>query len=318
VPLTRSSNWLMLVTNLPGSKQTLRMRIWRALKSAGSELLRDGVYVLPNSNSARELFDEQRLEIKSSGGMAYVMPFQSESSEQKAELVKLFDRSSNYQSIQTKLNAFKRAVGKLSELDARRKLATIARDGATVVATDFFPGKSSRQLQELLADAQTALDARFSPDEPQAVHGRIPRRDTKAFQGRTWATRKHMWIDRVFSAWLIRRFIDSTARFVWLENIKDKPKRALGFDFDGAEFSHVDSKVTFEVLLASFGLESDAGLMRLGMLVHFLDVGGIPVAESAGLVAIIAGARALQPDDDALLQSITPALDSLYHSYSAG
>jgi hypothetical protein len=314
-PLNKSTTWLMLVTNLPGSKQTLRMRIWRALKSAGGELLRDGVYVLPNSDSARELFDEQRLEIKAAGGMAYVMPFQSESPEQQAELVNLFDRSSDYQSIQTKLNAFKRAVGKLSEMDARRKLATIARDGATLLATDFFPGKSSRQLQELIADAQNALDAQFSPDEPHAVHRKIQRRDIKAFQGRTWATREHMWIDRVCTAWLIRRFVDPKAKFVWLKNIKDKPKRALGFDFDGAEFSHVDSKVTFEVLLASFGLESDAGLTRLGSLVHFLDVGGIPVAESAGLVAIVAGARALQPDDNALLQSVTPALDSLYHTY---
>jgi hypothetical protein len=305
----------MLVTNLPGTKQTLRMRIWRALKSAGGELLRDGVYALPNSKSARELFDEQRLEIKAAGGMAYVMPFQSESADQQAELVKLFDRSSDYQSIQTKLNAFKRAASKLSEMDARRKLAAIARDGATLLATDFFPGKSTRQLQELLADAQNSLDALFSPEEPQSVHRKISRRDIKAFQGKTWATREHMWIDRVCSAWLIRRFIDHKAKFIWLKNIKEKPKRALGFDFDGAEFSHVDSKVTFEVLVTSFGLENDAGLTRLGMLVHFLDVGGIPVAESAGLAAIIAGARALQPDDNALLHSVTPALDSLYHTY---
>jgi hypothetical protein len=308
----------MLITNLPGSKQTLRMRIWRALKSAGGVLLRDGVYVLPNSIAARTLFDEQRQEIKAAGGMAYVMPLQSESSEQQAELVKLFDRSSEYQSIHTQLNVFKRAVAKLSEMDARRKLTIIARDAAALQATDFFPGKSSKQLQELLADAQSALDAQFSPDEPQAIHRRIPRRDVKAFQGRTWATREQMWIDRVCSAWLIRRFIDPKAKFVWLKNIKDKPKRALGFDFDGAEFSHVDSKVTFEVLLTSFGLEQDAGLTRLGVLVHFLDVGGIPVAESAGLAAIVAGARALQPDDDSLLQSVTPALDSLYHTYRNG
>ena len=162
----------MLVTNLPGSKQALRMRIWRALKSAGGELLRDGVYVLPNSSSARHLFDEQRIEIKSAGGVAYVMSFQSESPNQQAELVKLFDRSSDYQSIQAKLNAFKRAVGRVSEMDARRKLAGIVRDGAALLATDFFPGKSSGQLQELLADAQNALDARFSPDEPRTVRRR--------------------------------------------------------------------------------------------------------------------------------------------------
>jgi hypothetical protein len=305
----------MLITNLPGSKQTLRMRIWRALKSAGGQLLRDGVYLLPNSSAARALFDEQRLEIKAAGGAAYVMPFESDSPEQHASLVTLFDRSAEYESINTQLTAFKRAVPKLPELDARRRLAAITRDAATLQAMDFFPGKSSAQLRELVADAQSALNAQFSPNEPQAVHKKIPRRDLKSFQGKTWATREHMWIDRVCSAWLIRRFIDPRAKFVWLKNIKNKPKRALGFDFDGAEFSHVDSRVTFEVLLTSFGLEGDAGLTRLGALVHFLDVGGIPVAESAGLAAIVAGARALQPDDDGLLQSVTPSLDSLYHAY---
>ena len=73
--------------------------------------------------------------------------------------------------------------------------------------------------------------------------------------------------------------------------------------------------MTFEVLLTSFGLEDDVGLARMGLLVHFLDVGGIPVAEAQGLAAIVSGARSLQPDDDALLRSVTPALDSLYHTY---
>jgi hypothetical protein len=98
--------------------------------------------------------------------------------------------------------------------------------------------------------------------------------------------------------------------------VKDCPKRAVGFDFDGAEFTHVNSKVTFEVLLASFDLEGDPGLTRLGSLVHHLDVGGIPVAEGPGLTTIMAGARALQKDDDALLKAMRPVLDALYAGYS--
>jgi hypothetical protein len=120
----------------------------------------------------------------------------------------------------------------------------------------------------------------------------------------------------VCSAWLIRRFIDPNAKFIWLKNMKNTPKRALGFDFDGAEFSHVDSKVTFEVLLTSFALDSDVALARFGSLVHFLDVGGIPVAEAPGFAAIVAGVRSLQTDDQALLNSMTPVLDSLYRSFN--
>jgi hypothetical protein len=318
VPLTNPyPSWLMLITNLPGRNQTLRMRIWRALKSAGGELLRDGVYLLPDSTSARTLFDEQRLDITAAGGTAYVMRFQSDTQELHASLERLFDRSDEYQSINTRLNAFKRSVAKLREADARRRLGAISRDVAALQAIDFFAGKSSKQLEDLIVDAQTALNAQFSPDEPQAVHRKIPRKEAKDFQNKSWATRQNMWIDRVCSAWLIRRFIDRRAKFVWFKDIKNRPKRAIGFDFDGAEFSHVDSKVTFEVLLASFGLDKDAGLTRMGALVHFLDVGGMPVAEGAGLAAIVSGARTLCADDAALLAHVSPVLDSLYRSYCA-
>jgi hypothetical protein len=306
----------MLITNLPGRNQTPRMRIWRALKAAGGESLRDGVNILPYSSGARRIFEEQRLEISTAGGTAYIMAFESDSPEQQAEFLRLFDRSADYHGINTQLNALKRGLAELPELDARRRLAAIARDAAALQSVDFFPGQSSKQLQGQLNDAQSALNAKFSPNEPRPVHRKIARRDIKDFQGKTWATRERMWIDRVCSAWLIRRFIDRQAKFVWLKNIKNLPKRALGFDFDGAEFSHVDSKVTFEVLLTSFGLDSDVALGRLGALVHFLDVGGIPVAEAPGLAAIVSGTRTLHADDDALLKYVTPVLDSLYQSYA--
>jgi len=307
--------WLLLITNLPGQNQTLRMRIWRALKAAGSGLLRDGVYVLPQTINSRKIFEEQALEIRTVAGSAHILSFESDSTEQHNALVELFDRTTDYQELNTRLDTCKKNLSKMTELEARRALAGIARDVAATAATDYFPGKSQGQVQSGLADAEAALNARFSPNEPRPSHRKIPRRDPKEYRGRTWTTRQHVWIDRVCSAWLIRRFIDPKAKFVWLKRIQDKPKRALGFDFDGAEFSHVDSKVTFEVLLTSFGLEGDVGLARLGTLVHFLDVGGIPVAEAPGLAAIVAGARSLQPDDDALLLSVTPALDSLYHTY---
>jgi len=187
----------------------------------------------------------------------------------------------------------------------------------TLVARDFFPAQARGQVEGALADAEAALNARFAPDEPRAAHRKIPRRERKDYRGRTWATREHLWIDRVASAWLIRRFIDPDAKFLWLKRVKDCPKRALGFDFDSAEFSHIGAKVTFEVLLASFGLDHDTGLARMGALVHHLDVGGIPIAEGAGFAAVMTGARLLQQDDDALLKAMTPVLDSLYAAYSA-
>lgn len=114
------------------------------------------------------------------------------------------------------------------------------------------------------------------------------------------AERQRPWVDRLASAWLVRRFIDPQARIHWIASPQECPADALGFDFDGATFSHVGSRVTFEVLLASFGLEQPA-LARLGLLVHYLDVGGIEPAESAGVESILAGLREALCDDDQLL-----------------
>jgi hypothetical protein len=314
--MTPAPAWLLLVSNLPGRNPTLRMRIWRALKAAGAGLLRDGAYLLPNGERARQVLEEQGAEIKAAGGLVQILSFDGESPGQNAALAALFDRTDEYAAAIARLEAVKGALAKLAEPEARQRLAAVAREVAAISARDFFPGEPRKQIQGALADAEAAVNARFAPDEPRAAHRPIRSRDRSEYRGRIWATRGHLWIDRVASAWLIRRFIDRRAKFLWLKRVKDCPKRAVGFDFDGAEFTHVGSRVTFEVLLGSFNLERDAGLTRIGALVHHLDVGGIPIAEAAGFATIMAGARALQPDDDGLLKAMAPVLDSLYASYA--
>jgi|SRR5579883_1266528 len=313
----RARAWLLLITNLPGRNPTLRMRWWRALKASGAGPLRDGVYVLPSSEASRRAFEEQAAEIKGAGGSAHIVAFEAESAQQQGAFMALFDRTADYQHASRDLEALKRSFPKLKEGEARQRLAALRRDIGAIFARDFFPTASREQMESALADAEMALNARFSPDEPRSAAHRIRHCDPGKYRGRTWATRERLWIDRVASAWLIRRFIDPKGRFLWLKRVKDCPKRAVGFDFDGAEFTHVGTKVTFEVLVASFALEHDPGLTRLGALVHHLDVGGIPTAEGPGFAAVMAGARALQSDDDALLAAMTPVLDSLYEAYSS-
>jgi len=313
----RARSWFLLITNLPGRNAALRMRTWRALKAAGAGLMRDGAYVLPISDGSREIFEEQSADIVAAGGAAHVVSFEANSDAQQKTLVELFDRTGEYTEAMQRVQSLKDQLTKLSELDARQELNSIAREVTLIVARDFFPGEPRKQMEGALADAERAINARFSPDEPHAAKRGITRRDRKDYRGKTWATRERLWIDRVASAWLIRRFIDPDAKFLWLQRVKDLPKRAIGFDFDSAEFTHVDSKVTFEVLMSSFDLEADAALVKLGALVHHLDVGGIPVAEGPGLTTIMTGARALQKDDDALLEAMTPVFDSLYAGYAS-
>ena len=313
--MSGSNTWLMLVNSVSGENKTARMRIWRALKACGAVALRDGVYVLPRSDEARTAFAEQAGEVVAAGGSAHILAFDSEDDAQRSMLVRMFDRSVDYAELFARLDAFKRRIAKLDEVEARRELAALRREVAALGAIDFFPGAARRQVESALADNEAAVNEQFSPDEPHPAKGAIASRDKARYRGRAWATRQRPWIDRVASAWLIRRFIDPQAKFVWLKKAKDCPKAAVGFDFDGAEFTHVGTRVTFEVLAASFSLDKDPAIARIGAMVHYLDVGGIAVPEAAGFAAIMTGAREQQPNDDKLLQAMSAVLDALYASY---
>jgi hypothetical protein len=123
-------------------------------------------------------------------------------------------------------------------------------------------------------------------------------------------------VDRLASAWLVKRFIDREARFAWIERPRDRPRGAVGFDFDGAEFTHAGDRVTFAVLVASFGLENDPALAAIGAAVHFLDVGGIPVADAKGLETVLKGLKEKARSDDALLADAMRILDLFYSAYA--
>jgi hypothetical protein len=114
------------------------------------------------------------------------------------------------------------------------------------------------------------------------------------------------------TAWLVKRFVDKTPSFLWLPAGKKCPKTALGYDFDGATFTHVGDKVTFEVVMTAFALDADPALKRLGELVHFVDVGGIAVDEAPGLEMVVRGLQAQHPDDHALLAAALPLFDAFY------
>lgn len=305
--------WRLLVISLPSNRATPRMRVWRALKGVGAAVLRDGVYLLPDSPSALAAFAQQVQEVVRSGGTAQALRVDTSTAEQDRQFRALFDRAADYARILQATRKLKSGLGPRRLAATARTLKQLRRDYEAIHATDYFPGPAAAQAGELLAEVEAAL---MAPGEPHRQTGRIPRLQRKDYRGRTWATRARPWVDRLASAWLIRRFIDPSAHLVWLKDIKTCPRRALSFDFDGAAFTHVGARVTFEVLLASFALEDDKGLNRLGQLVHYLDVGGVPVPEAAGLKTILDGARRLHADDDKLLSEAAKTFDYLYNAYS--
>jgi hypothetical protein len=305
--------WRLLVISLPSNRATPRMRVWRALKSLGAAVLRDGVYLLPDSPFAQAALQQQAVEVERSGGTAQVLRVDAPDAEQDRQFRTLFDRAGDYARILQNARKLKSGLSPRRFTVATRTLKQLRREFESIHATDYFPGPAAAQAGELLAEVEMALTA---PGEPSMQTGRIPRLNRKDYRGRTWATRARPWVDRLASGWLIKRFIDPKARIVWLKDPKTCPRRALGFDFDGAAFTHVGARVTFEVLLASFALDDDKGLERLGQLVHYLDVGGVPVPEAAGLEMILNGARRQHTDDDLLLGEAAKTFDYLYNAFS--
>lgn len=314
--MNTSNHWLALIISLPTSNATARMRIWRALKSAGCGVLRDGVYLLPDSDAAALSLEQQAAEIIDAGGTAQLVKLSGTHPAQDITFRVLFNRTDDYATLKQNIDLFLGTLPTQNLLASKRTLKRLARDFAAISAIDFFPGPARDQIAMSLAKATAELAAVTHPDEPRSTQGKIKRLKKDDFQNRIWATRKRLWIDRMASAWLIRRFIDHGAKFKWLNKPQDCPKNALGFDFDGATFTHAGSLVTFEVLLATFIHEPDPALQRLATVVHFLDTGGIPVAEAHGLELILKGTRERCTDDEQLLDEASSIFDDLYLSYS--
>jgi len=307
-----SPSWLLLIVSLPTSSATARMRIWRALKALGCVALRDGAYLMPARPEHEEALQGLADECTGEGGSAWLMAIQARSAAESDTYGQLFDRGEDYAELRRAWKETNRSLGGLGAPELARLQRKLQREFDAVRAVDFFPGEASVEAEAAWTDFNKRIDSLISPDEPHETEGRVPRLDPDKYQGRTWATRRSLWVDRVASAWLIRRFIDRDARFQWLAKPSDCPKRSLGFDFDGATFTHVGDLVTFETLMASFGLQADPGLARLATIVHALDIGGDPVPEAKGFEAVMAGARERLSDDDALLAEMSTVLDSLY------
>ena len=300
----------LLILSLPTENATARMRAWRALKACGAGVLRDGVYLLPSGPVHRQLLDDVAADVRESGGSARVLNVDDAA----GELAALFDRSADYAELIAQAHRSRplpRANPSDDALKATRKLRKALEQ---LAAIDYFPGAAQPQARAAIEALEAAAARASAPGEPRAGVRGITRLALAGYQGRVWATRKRPWVDRLASAWLIRRFIDPAARFKWLGETATAPKRALGFDFDGATFSHVGARVTFETLCASFGLETPA-LLRLGLLVHGLDAGGVLPAEAVGVESVLAGLRDAIANDDALLTAASPIFDALFASF---
>ncbi len=314
-----SRRWLILVHQLPSHPSNLRVRTWRRLQQLGALAVKQAVYVLPDSPGAREDFEWLKAEIRGAGGEASVFVADSVDTWSEDELVQEFRRSR-----QEAYQKFSREVEKaLKRIDssqrprsgrapaARRMLAAFQERFRSIESVDFFGSAGRDRVATLLAQ----FEERTSKGAAGAAAQQSSKADRQAYRRRVWVTRPRPGVDRMASAWLIRRFIDPEARFGFVADLKAAPRDAVPFDMFGVELTHRGDHCTFETLCAVFGIE-DAAVKRIAAIVHDLDLkdGRFGAPEGPAIAMIIEGLSLAHADDDVLLAEGMMLCEALYRS----
>lgn len=313
-------HWLLLAVELPARPTAARMRTWRQLRRIGALPLKSGVYALPEAPQQREDFEWLLTEVRAAGGEGILIrgtPLDSAVGTRLVESVRK-DREEQFDALRKEAEALGRSRRRSSPARrsrTARKVLALSERLQHIEALDFF-GSDGR------AEARAAIEALRTQED--AVMSRAPAVEilkTSAFQRRIWVTRRRPGIDRFASAWLIRRFVDSRARFAFADSLEEAARahpRALPFDMFGAEFGHHGGACTFETLAHRFDLQ-DAGVQALERIVHALDLkDDAPVPfDAAVLGRIVDGLRALHANDAALLDRGMEVIEALYRSLNS-
>jgi len=309
-PQSESGRWLVLVASLPTEDPAARMRGLRTLDSLGAAVLREGVYLLPETSVTRQGLEYLADYISKGVGSAQVLTVVSVSETQQQAFRKMFDRSARYTELLKVVDSLRSGIGIADPSSVLRVLHKKRHDFEAISTLDFFTSELQERARTALTDAEAAVHKLLFPAQTQASGA-----PDAPMRRRVWATRKPAWADRLACAWLIRRFADPEGTVVWLEKTRECPAGAVDFAFAGARFSNSATQVTFEVMLRHFGLATNAALVRIGAIVHFLEARDTPVPEAAGVQTLLQGAARRSTSDDELLGEAEKTFDLLYEAY---
>ena len=301
--------WLVIVAQLPTEDPSARMRVLRKLESLGAGVLREGVYALPDTPANRKSLDELAAHVGREGGTAYALRVAATSQGQNDAFRRLFDRSAQYEALVKIVEGLRLGFGQSDPSALARVLLKQRRDFEAISALDFFPSPAKARAQQALADADQEIRKLYFSKAPTSIA------TGEKLHGRTWATRKPLRADRLASAWLVRRFIDPEAKMLWLEGAGEAPPGAISFGFQGAHFAPGDALVAYEEIMRQLQLGANQAIARIGAIVHYLEAGGAPVQEAAGVQTLLEGAVRRAQSDDELLAEAEKTFDLLYEAY---
>lgn len=301
--------WIMLIYSLPKGRGTARVGLWRKLKKSGALPFKTSAYLLPNRPDLLERFQWLAQEVRHAGGEASLIFVSELEGVNREEMEQQFNgaRAADYKPLASALATMISRRQKKAGEDDLRELEKLRRQYDDVRRVDFFDSQAGDDVARLV---ERAL-ARHAGNPKAASMRRLPAR---RFAGKTWLTRPQPAIDRVGSAWLIRKHIDPKATFVFASDPADHPA-AIPYDMMGVEFSHHGDDCTFETLLKKFGLE-DPILKRMGEMVHDadLDDGKFQTSEAFGLDRVFKGWARLGIADDEIFARGFMCFEAL-HAY---
>ncbi len=306
------ARWLLLIHQLPAKPAYARVKIWRRLKGLGAVTVKNSVYALPANAEAQEDFAWLVREIAELGGEAFVCEAQLVDGLRDGEVQALFDAARDEDYAEVSTAARELAGAKATRAELATQITRLRRQLDEIVAIDFFGADGREPAEGLVSGLEAGLHE--EGDTVSATEAKAP---SDPLKNRLWVTREGVQVDRIASAWLIRRFIDPAARFKFVPGTGYAAQPGeLRFDMFEGEFTHRGERCTFEVLLGESGLD-DPALGAIAEIIHDIDLkdGKYGREETAGVRSLIAGIASSHNDDTQRLERGAVLLDDLYRSF---
>jgi hypothetical protein len=316
MPQREPTSWLLLIHQVPNSPPYLRVKMWRRLQKIGAVAVKNAVYVLPPSDQSSEDFHWVAREILEAGGDASVCEATFIEGITTKELIDLFQtaRDTDYRELMEEIKELKeelRSVERAGEAWASGMAGRVSRLRqrlTEIQAIDFFSASAGKQVESLVTELETKI--RRAP---------IHKAQTEAgsYSGRVWVTRKGVHVDRIASAWLIRRFIDPEGRFKFVAAKGYRPEPGeIRFDMFDADFTHERDLCTFEVLVERFNI-SDNALRRIAEIIHDIDLkeSKFNRPETEGIGLVVNAICTKHKEDPDRIDRGTILLDDLYEFF---
>lgn len=316
--------WLLFFYSVPSKPVNARMKIWRRLAKAGAVQLKSAVYILPYSEDNYELCQWLVSEVTSMKGDGSFVSVKKIETMKDEHIIAVFNnqREQDYRVIEKSLEEMERktsSVRKGAGMQGGKSLADQLnkhlREFEEIRKTDFFESTKGIALKKKFDDLMKEMKGLTVSNIRQVPE--ISSRLIEDYQKRTWATRKKPFVDRMASAWLIKRFIDKQAAFKFIDekDLETLEKDTVAFDVRGGEFTHIGDMCTFEALVKSFGLK-DKTIKKIAELVHELDMkdGKYNVPEAQGIEDILTGIRKTAKNDAKILEKGITVFEMLYAS----